>query len=550
MAEETKETTAAETEKATAKNTVTIETSGSCKKKVIIEIPRESISKMTDEQYKTFSKEAIVPGFRKGRAPRRLLEKKFGKDVSEQIKLKLLAEASDAAIKDNKIDTLREPDIKYETIELPADGPLKFDFEVEVRPEFELPSLEGIPVEKTKAEVTEGHIDREIEMLRKYAGIWTPKDSGGKVEAEDQVVADVMLDVEGQEQKLDNATIQVRANGFVGEIPVEKLDEILGGAKAGDEKQVEVVVPKTHFKEDLRGKKVNIKIAVKDIKWLKPAEMNQDFITKCGVANEEELRKALRERMQNRLEGQAKSEMADQIYKYLLDNTKLELPDQVAADQAVAVLRRQYINLVMQGVQREVIDEHIEQLKASSAEQAKEQLKVLFIMDKAAEKLDIKTTEEEINGHIAQLAMQKKIRPERLKEEMQRDGSIEQFTLQVREQKVITKLLESAKITEVEPREGGTSPKGSAEAHKHADGTEHKHPHPASPREGGTLPKGSAVISKKAAEKVETPKHPALPKGSAVTSKKKTEIDAEKPVKKTPAKEKAEKKKPVRKKKT
>ncbi|MGD0078280.1 MAG: trigger factor [Sedimentisphaerales bacterium] len=519
MAEETKETT-----ENTVKNTVTIENTGACKKKVIIEIPRESINKMTDEQYKTFSREAIVPGFRKGRAPRRLLEKKFGKDVSEQIKLKLLAEASEAAIKDNKIDTLREPDIKYETIELPADGPLKFDFEVEVRPEFELPNLEGIPVEKTKAEVTEGHIDREIEMLRKYAGVWTPKE-GGAVEAEDQVVADVMLDVEGQEQKLDNATIQVRANGFVGEIPVEKLDEILGGAKAGDEKQVEVVVPKTHFKEDLRGKKVNIKIAVKDIKWLKPAEMNQDFITKCGVASEEELRKALRERMQNRLEGQAKSEMADQIYKYLLDNTKLELPDQVAADQAVAVLRRQYINLMMQGVQREVIDEHIEQLKASSAEQAKEQLKVLFIMDKAAEKLKIKTTDEEINGHIAQLALQKKIRPERLKEEMQRDGSIEQFTLQVREQKVITKLLESAKITEVEPKAEGRRQKtedGGRKTDKGTKAQEHK------------------VKEHKPAEKAETPKH-----------KKVAEKAEEKPTKKAPAKEKAEKKvRPTRKKKT
>ena len=81
-----------------------------------------------------------MPGFRKGRAPRRLLEKRFGKDVGEQIKLKLLADASDAAIKDNKLDILREPEINHEKIELPADGPLKFDFEVEVRPEFELPA--------------------------------------------------------------------------------------------------------------------------------------------------------------------------------------------------------------------------------------------------------------------------------------------------------------------------------------------------------------------------------------------------------------------------
>ena len=99
-------------------------------------------------------------------------------------------------------------------------------------------------------------------------------------------------------------------------------------------------------------------------------------------------------------------------------------------------MRRQYINLMMQGLQQEQIDQHIEQLKSSSEQQAQQQLKVFFIMDKVADKLGIKTTEEEINGHIAQLAIQKKIRPERLKEEMQRDGSLDQFKSQVREQKM------------------------------------------------------------------------------------------------------------------
>lgn len=450
-----------------AKNTVTIEQAGPCRKKVIVEIPKETIAKATDSQYETLRKEAIVPGFRKGRAPRRLLEKRFGKDAGEQVKLKLLAEASDAAIKESKLAILREPDIDYEKIALPADGPMKFDFEVEVRPEFELPSLEGIPVNKTKVEVTEGHVDREIEALRKYAGVWAPKEEGGstlrgssgqaslttgKVEAEDEVVADVMLNIEGQEQKLDNTEIHVEPYGFVGEIPVEKLDEVLVGAKSGDTKTTEVTVPKTYFREDLRGKKVDIRITVKDIKWLKPAELNQDFITKCGVASEEELRKATRERLQSRLENRGKSEMAEQIYKYLLDNTRFELPVEVAADQAVSLFYRQYVNLMMQGIPREQIDEHIEQLKASSEQQAQQQLKVFFIMDKVADKLGIETTEEEINGYIARLAIQGKVRPERLKEEMQRDGSLAQFKQLVREQKCVAKLLETAKITEVEAK--------------------------------------------------------------------------------------------------
>src|SRR4030042_509156 len=180
MAEEEQQSTA-------LKNTVKIEESGPCKKKVIIEVPEETVKKTTDEQYETLRKEALVPGFRKGRVPRRLLEKRFGKETTEQIKLKLLAEASDSALKDSKLNVLRDPDIDFEKVELPAAGPLKFDFEVEVRPEFDLPRLDGIPVEKQKLKVTDEQMDAEIEQLQKWSGIWTPRD-GGKVELDDRII--------------------------------------------------------------------------------------------------------------------------------------------------------------------------------------------------------------------------------------------------------------------------------------------------------------------------------------------------------------------------
>jgi trigger factor len=538
-------------EKATPKNTVTIEQAGPCKKKVIVEIPRETIKKATDDQYATFSREALVPGFRKGHAPRRLLEKRFGKDIDEQIKLKMLADACDAAIKESKLDILREPDINHEKVELPAEGPLKFDFEVEVRPEFELPALEGIAVNKVKAEVTDAHVEREIEMLCKWSGAWTPKEKGS-VEPEDQVVADVMLNIEGVgEQKLDNAEILVRHQGLVGDIPVEELEEILVGAKTGDVKTAEVTVPKTFFKEDLRGKKVDMKITVKEVKYLKPAEMNQELITKLGVASEEELRKNIKERLHVRLETQAKTDMADQVYKYLLDNTTFDLPVEVVADQTVAILRRQYMNLMMQGLQREVIDQHVEQLKNSSEEQARTQLKVYFIMDKISDKLGIQTTEEEINGHIAQLAIQKKIRPERLKDEMTRDGSLDQFKLQVREQKCVAKILETAKITDVD-----------APVVSKAEAKHHEHKHPASPKASAASehPKRHKVTEKPALGEGKSGSPAAKPKKkpSGTPAKDvrvqagKAPAAAKKHAEKPKAEEKTDKKHktPIRKKKT
>lgn len=442
-----------EKQPAVSKNTVTIEEAGPCKKKVIIEVPEDTVKHATDEQYETLRKDALVPGFRKGRAPRRLLEKRFGKETTEQIKLKLLAEASDAALKDNKLDILRDPDIDFEKVELPAAGPLKFEFEVEVRPEFDLPKLEGIPVEKQKLKVTDEQLDEEIKHLQKWSGIWTPRD-GGKVELDDQIIADVVLKTEGveEEQKLNNVEIYARGNGFVGAIPVEKLDEILVGAKSGDTKQTSVEIPKTYFREEYRDKKVDIQIVIKEVKWLKPAAMDENFFKRVGVKDENELRDKLRASLQARLEQQVRGEMAEQIYKYMLDNTKLDLPVDIVAEQSTALLQRQYSNLMMRGISREQIEEHMEQLKAGSDQQANDQLKTLFIMTKVAEKFKIEVSEEEINGHIAQLAAQRGQRPERMREEMEHDGSLVQFKLQVREDKCIAKLLESAKITEVEPK--------------------------------------------------------------------------------------------------
>ncbi|MDD5327212.1 MAG: trigger factor [Phycisphaerae bacterium] len=506
MADEEKQTTM-------VKNTVKIEEAGPCKKKVSIEVPEETVKATSDEQYETLRKDALVPGFRKGRVPRRLLEKRFGKETSEQVKLKLLADASESALKDNKLEVLRDPDIDYEKVELPETGPLKFEFEVEVRPEFDLPKLEGIPVEKTKLKITDEQIDSEIEQLQKWSGIWTPRE-GGTVELEDQVIADVMLKVEGveEEEKLDNVEIYARRNGFVGAIPVEKLDELLTGAKSGSYKHISVDVPKTYYRQEYRGKKVEVHITVKESKYLKPAELNENLFNRFGVKDEAELKDKLRESLQARLEQQSRGEMAEQIHKYMLDNTKLDLPVNVVAEQSTSILQRQYTNLLMRGVGREQIEEQMEQLKAGSEQQAKEQLKTFFIMNKVAEKFDIEVSEEEMNGHIAQLAVQRGQRPERMREEMLRDGSLVQFRLQVREDKCIAKLLESAKITEVEPKkEIKKAEKKPAKTEKTVKKEETTKP--AAKKSAPKTAKKTAPAEKKPSQKSKTTAQKKKPKG-------------------------------------
>ncbi|MHC5059836.1 MAG: trigger factor [Planctomycetota bacterium] len=443
---------AEEPEVAEVKNVVKIEDSGPCKKKVTVEIPQESIKKALEERYGELRKDAAVPGFRKGRAPIRLLEKRFGSEVSEQVKLKLLVDASDSALKDNELDTLREPDFDHEKVELPDDGPMTFDFEVEVRPEFELPELEGIKVEKSKIEFSDEQVEEEIETMRKRAGIWAPKE-GGVCEVEDQVVGDVVLKIEGEaeEEKHTDMEIFARKNGFVGPVPVENLDEVLAGAKSGDTKKASITVAETFFNEEYRGKKVDVEIEVKDVKQLEPAELDEAFFERFHVSSKDDLAELIAESRRQQAERDSRSGMGDQVYKYLLESTEFDLPADVVADQSMRILQREYTNLLIRGAKREEVDEQMDQLRASSAQRAEEQLKLFFIMSKVAEKLEVpEASEEEVNGYIAQAAAQRGRRPEKMRQELQRDGSLDQFKLQVREHKCIEKLLESADITEVD----------------------------------------------------------------------------------------------------
>jgi trigger factor len=445
-----KQEDAQEDAKEEIKDIVTIEDIGPCKKKVTIEILEEKVQEMLKGDYDELRKESVLPGFRKGRAPIRLLEKKFGEDLSKQVKVKLLADASDAAIKDNEIDMMGDPDIDYEKIELPESGSMKFDFEVEVRPEFELPELEGIAVDKPKITFGDDEIDDAVVAMQKRAGVMEPKD--GAVEIEDQVIANIVMDIEDveEDEKRENIEITVVENGNIEGIPVEDLTGLLVGAKSGDKKTVNVDVASTFYNELYRGKKIAIEIDIKDVKSLVPAVLDEAFYTRLGIEDEDELRDRITESMEQQADRDARTSMSQQIQQHLVENINFDLPESIIAEHSSRVLQREYTNMLIQGKQREEIEQQMGQLRASSEDQAKEQLKQFFIMAKVADKLEVEVTEEEINGHIAQVAAYRGKRPEKMREELIKDGSLSQFSLQVREDKCIDKMLESAKITEVD----------------------------------------------------------------------------------------------------
>ena len=450
------ESNAESTESATAVQeipyNIRVEDAGPATKKVHVEIPADAIQQRIQDQFKELRQGAQIPGFRKGRAPQKLLEKKFSDDIKDQVRSTLIRDSYEKAIEQNSLNVLGEPEfVDPEAIKIEENKPLTYSFSVEIQPEFNIPELKGIKVKKPKIQVTEDHINQAMKNLRDQQGALVPVEDRG-VEKDDFVIGDVQV-------KLDNNIVSqqpdaqlVARPGRIAGLQIDDLDQQLSGAKPGETKTITVKVPDDSPAENMRGKEVQIEVAVKDIKKLEPAEINAEFLESLGFANEQELRDALKEQMVERIEFDVNSAMRRQVTDHLLSSTEVTLPAKLSDRQTERVVNRRAVNLMMRGVPREKIEQGVDHLKTGAAEEAQRELKAFFILQKIAEQLEVDVTEGELNNRIAMMAIQQGQRPEKLKQQMAKDGAtLTNLYVQMREEKAIDKILETAEIEEVEP---------------------------------------------------------------------------------------------------
>ncbi len=429
---------------------IKIEDAGPATKKVSVEIPEDRIKTKLQEQLKDLRREAAIPGFRPGHAPVKLIEKRFGSDIKDQVRRSLISESYEQAVEKNKLQVLGEPEFADPTaLNLPDSGPLTYSFEVEVQPEINLPDLAGIAVKKPKIEVKDENVEQAMNNLREQQGTLVPVEDRG-VEAKDYITADVHIKLDGNVVAHQHDAQLVARPARIGGIEVADFEKQIQGAKSGETRTINTKAPESHVTEAIRGKDVAIEVTIKDIKKLELIEITPEFLTDLGFESEAELREALREQMVERIDYDIAQAQREQISKYLAENTSFELPAKLSAKQVDRVVQRKAIDLLMRGVPREQVDAQIETLRAGATEEAGRELKLFFILQKIANDQETDVDESELNGRIAMLAAQRGARPEKLKQEMAKDGSLANLYIQMREQKALDKILASAKVEEVE----------------------------------------------------------------------------------------------------
>lgn len=447
-------------EESRLEQSVKVESIGPARKLLHIEVPSDRINEAFEANYSKLRTDATVPGFRQGRAPRRLLEKRFGRSVRDDVRGQIISESYAQAIEDENLRVLGEPEVKdLEQIELPEDGALSFEVELEVAPDVELPLLEGLDIEKTVVAVSDEDIETELGRFQQRFGTMATV-ADAKVQGEDFVEVDARINADDEEKAEiahhESAFVMVpgkeqEGKGHVAGIVVDDLGKQLRGKKINDELVICTTGPSGHEDEKIRSQPIRIQLLIKAVKRMEPAPV-ETVASQFGVESPDDVRSQLLQMLEERAGREQQRLMHEQISDYLLGKVDLDLPEGMTGRQAQRTLQREAMELAYRGVPQQEIDQQIAERRADTEEKARRHLKLFFIIDAAAEQLEVDVTEAEINGRIAMMAMHQGRRPEKLRQHLQRSGELEFLVLQIREQKTLEAILEKAKVKEIEAK--------------------------------------------------------------------------------------------------
>ena len=431
---------------------VNVEDIAVCKKRLSITIGREEIDAKFNERFSELEREAIVPGFRPGRAPRRLIEKRFHEAVTEEVRAKLVAEAFEKALEEQKLNIVGEPDIDPEKITLPDEGPMTFSVDLEVRPEFELPDdYAHIPIDQVeRPEVTDETVEKALQRLREQHGEMGPAGGDGQIQEGDLVMADLTIQA-GDVMVVDHQNVRLPvAQVAIEGIRLEALPDLLKGAKAGEDKTTKITIGQEADNENVRGQEADLTVRINEVQRMR-LPTDEALLAAADYEDMDSLRAAVRRQQQSQTEAQFREAQEEAVRNWLLERMPFDLPEDLVARHANRLLQRRLVSLQYRGVPADELEQHLGEIQTTTNEQAARDLRLYFILDAIAKKEDIEVADAEVDARIRFMAAQYSRRAERLREEMEASGHLDSMRGQILEDKVVRLLLERTTKPSEEP---------------------------------------------------------------------------------------------------
>lgn len=439
----------AEEEKVKLEQLVIITDVGPCRKHIKVTIARPSIDLKVEAKYKELVGDSWIPGFRPGKAPRQIVRRKFKKDVSEQVKGELLFASLEQLAEEHDVAPLSPPNLNPNRLVVPDAGDFVYEFEVEVRPSFELPDYKGLKLKRPVKNFSESDVDVEEKRVLSRFGQRVPKD--GPVAIGDFITVDMSSKL-GEREIGAGKEVVLRVDDQVafsdGVAP--KFGETVVGAKAGDARTVEIQLTEGVANPALKGQAVQCAIEIKDVKELRLPELTEAFLEETfSVNNREQLREKIRVNLDNRLTYRQRQSAREQVTAHIASASSWELPHDLLMRQARKALARRTMEMQEAGMTEDEIKARQRLLERDVLNSTALSLKEHFVLQKIAEVEKIDVDDEEIHDEIDAIAEQTGESPRKVRAQFEREDLIETLAAQLIERKALDLILESATYEDV-----------------------------------------------------------------------------------------------------
>ncbi|MGQ9475169.1 MAG: trigger factor [Actinomycetota bacterium] len=453
------------------------------KNKVLIrvEVPAEEVNRAIDRAFRDIAREVFVPGFRKGKVPRRVLQARLGMDpVYEEVKQSNLPGYYREALEQLDLEPIAEPEIDLDEIQIEEGKPLSFQAVVEVRPRVELTEYKGVVVERPDVEVTEEEVQRALDNLReKFARLEV---ASGKTLADgDYALIDFEGTVNGQPFEGGSA------KDFMLEIGTENIwpefNQELRGKRKGDILDIKVRMPEQFPDPGMAGKVASFKVLVKEIKVKKLPEADDHFAREASKFDTiEELKEDIRRRLQELKSERARESVRLQALRKLADGLEVEIPRRMIDDHVQRRRRDLEARLATRGISLEsylkAVNYTEKRMEEEFGEEAERLIRNELVLDAVARAEGLQVSDEELEREIERRADMLGLRPETLRAAIEEREGLEDLRVDLLREKALILLGENAVFTDGGERSktgqqepGAPGDEGAGEASTAGDGT-------------------------------------------------------------------------------
>jgi len=385
--------------------------------KLKIEVDAQEFEKSMEKAYQKNKNKIVIPGFRKGKAPRKIIERYYGEAIFYEDALNdACPNAYIKAVEETGIEPVDQPEI--EVIQVGSGENLIFNATVTVKPEVELGEYKGIEIDKVEYNVTDQDVEQRIEQVREQNARWISLENG-TAEKGHRLTIDFKGYINGEAFEggsADNFALELGSGHFI-----PGFEEQLIGASIGEEKEIKVVFPEDYHAEDLRGKEATFTVKVHDIKKKELPELDDEFAKDVSEFNTlEEYKADLKKSMERSAQERAKFEMENQLLQKVVENAKVDIPDVMVETQLDSIMQEYDFRLRFQGLdlQRylQIIGTSMDDFRAQYKDEAYNRVKSQLVLEKIALEEKIEVTDEDLDKEYERIAEESKQDIEKVKQ--------------------------------------------------------------------------------------------------------------------------------------